>query len=202
MPHRQTAVIFYRTSAVEYLFGDTFSGARLVSREFQMSDDEKREFVGKVVEELKHEYLIVHKDQWRVYAIRTVATLFLVSGVTIVAVLGVMWGSATAVTNRELNKLAEQARQTSDEIMAIKNELTQSPIPKLQVERLEIFKKENGRVVGVWAPGHLNASQIVLTTGDSDTTPTRELAIGVPINDELGVVVRHDGDLMRQFGKE
>ncbi|MDM4015825.1 hypothetical protein [Roseiconus lacunae] len=86
-----------------------------------MNDEEKTALITKVVEELKHDYVMVHKDQWRVYLVRTIGTIFLVGGVTVVAVLGVVWGSATATTTREITRLAKQARIDAETLQQVKD---------------------------------------------------------------------------------
>ncbi|MDA1054635.1 MAG: hypothetical protein O3C40_29760 [Planctomycetota bacterium] len=118
------------------------------------TDDERRDLVNKAVEELKHEYLIVHKDQWRAYVIRTLATLFLVGGVTVVAVLAVVWGGATATTNRKMNLLADDARKDAAELERIRTEWENGEITikKLTItdengeERCTINVTPDGRV--------------------------------------------------------
>ncbi len=86
-----------------------------------MINSENAELISKVVEELKQDYIMVHKDQWRVYLSRTIGSILLVGGVTFLAVLAVVKSSSTWITTQEVQQLIEGARRNATKLQEIKD---------------------------------------------------------------------------------
>lgn len=76
-----------------------------------MNDEDRKELVRRVVDELKHEHHIIRKDDWRALLIRTLVSMFLVGGATVLGVLAVVYGSAQVASLRYMRQLENQAEQ-------------------------------------------------------------------------------------------
>lgn len=74
-----------------------------------MPDKEAEPIAARVAELMRHEYIILHKDNWRVYWTRTLAALIVVGGVTTVAVWATIYGASVAATQRRVQALEEEA---------------------------------------------------------------------------------------------
>lgn len=76
-----------------------------------VSSDGTGDLVRMAVDVLKHEYVVVHRDDFRMYFVRLLAVLLLSGGVTVAAVLGIVYSSTTAMTARKLQQYETRAME-------------------------------------------------------------------------------------------
>ena len=51
------------------------------------------------------------KDDWRAYLVRTIATMLIIGGVTLVGILAVVWGGSGALARSQLESMVAEGRE-------------------------------------------------------------------------------------------
>lgn len=145
-----------------------------------MNEEERQKLLKNAVEELKHEYLMVHKDQWRAYLVRTFSAILLVGGVTMAGVFWVVWSSATAATNRRIVKLESEAKHSVSTIKEILSKAKFQPGEHfLKIGTVQICwgeSNDSGNEGAIKFPEKFKQPPIVIATttdayGNKENTP-------------------------------
>ena len=137
-----------------------------------MNDEERSMVVSEVVKSLKVDYVMVHKDQWRMYLARTLAAILLVGGVTFVAVLGVIWSGATSSTTRVIEEYLLDAKTARDNLLAIKKEWKNQEV--ITVRGLKVVNDQGDEIVTI-AKGVHNGGSVIISNPTLDDSEGRGL---------------------------